>query len=719
MERLAYTSQKNSNKDNKKGSFIDRIDFDLVITCAKDAVIGAIMGIGSFMVLLATFGLSWHRDSWSDGSFVDGMVYTWNIAAKHLAAVDGIFPKQLVCYDEENGLFLSIVLLFLVALGILISFSRNRWFAIFYALLLGLPSVIWGAHPSVIAVTVLSVGIMLFFVNSDIRELSHSYRGLIYSVVLAAAAFVIMCVPAVSKMADRPQAIDNYRENVQEKAISSYYGENPLHNGDLRVAKRQTGDGTALEVTMSTPDSIYLRGFVGDVLGDDGWKPLSNATYYNNKDFFYWLKQDGFNGLGQISQAAELAEKGGAKKLNNGYYEQGNAISVKNVGADKRYAYIPYEISIEGVPETKNWGDNFLTGGKLHKVKEYSFNASTNKVSTWTNIASKFFTNKATVPEQKQYEIDESNYNEYIYKKYTYLSDEDREILDIAMNDQSGDQKRGHVEYNTAIRQIKQLISGNFTYDDKLKGYKKKKSVMENLFTEQTGYDVHFATAAVMLFRYYGIPARYVEGYLITPNDVSSGQTVIDVPRSNAHAWAEIYVDGIGFVPVEVCPNYYGLMKEADYSIGITSKNRKALNDKSKENDTDPNVEEVKTSANAGGSKIPKKVLIVLGILAGLLVLAALVLLVWKLIKKIKASLDRRKLFRKGEPREAVRAIFGRMDEIGAIPSQKAVDTGNRASYSEFKVYEEDRRFMLGEYKDCKKHRKKKNDSKSEKKGNK
>ena len=48
-----------------------------------------------------------------------------------------------------------------------------------------------------------------------------------------------------------------------------------------------------------------------------------------------------------------------------------------------------------------------------------------------------------------------------------------------------------------------------------------------------------------MMFRYYGIPARYVEGYLITPQ--MAGKTV-QVPRSMAHAWVEIYVDGDNIV---------------------------------------------------------------------------------------------------------------------------------------------------------------------------
>lgn len=52
-----------------------------------------------------------------------------------------------------------------------------------------------------------------------------------------------------------------------------------------------------------------------------------------------------------------------------------------------------------------------------------------------------------------------------------------------------------------------------------------------------TGYCVHFATAAVVLLRAAGVPARYVTGYVA---DCVADQTV-EVPERNAHAWAEYY----------------------------------------------------------------------------------------------------------------------------------------------------------------------------------
>ncbi|RHU97711.1 transglutaminase domain-containing protein [Clostridium sp. OM07-9AC] len=40
------------------------------------------------------------------------------------------------------------------------------------------------------------------------------------------------------------------------------------------------------------------------------------------------------------------------------------------------------------------------------------------------------------------------------------------------------------------------------------------------------GYCAHFASAATLAFRYTGIPARYVEGYGIDPEDISEEGTI-------------------------------------------------------------------------------------------------------------------------------------------------------------------------------------------------
>ncbi len=58
----------------------------------------------------------------------------------------------------------------------------------------------------------------------------------------------------------------------------------------------------------------------------------------------------------------------------------------------------------------------------------------------------------------------------------------------------------------------------------------------------ETGYCVHFATAAVVLLRAAGVPARYVSGYMLR---LSAGAEA-DVTGENAHAWAEYYEPALG-----------------------------------------------------------------------------------------------------------------------------------------------------------------------------
>lgn len=67
------------------------------------------------------------------------------------------------------------------------------------------------------------------------------------------------------------------------------------------------------------------------------------------------------------------------------------------------------------------------------------------------------------------------------------------------------------------------------------------------------GYCVHFATAAAAMFRALGIPARYASGYRVT---VPSEGIVVDVLDRDTHAWAEVYISGLGWIPVETTPGF-------------------------------------------------------------------------------------------------------------------------------------------------------------------
>ncbi|MCR4604817.1 MAG: transglutaminase-like domain-containing protein [Eubacterium sp.] len=98
------------------------------------------------------------------------------------------------------------------------------------------------------------------------------------------------------------------------------------------------------------------------------------------------------------------------------------------------------------------------------------------------------------------------------------------------------------------------------------------------LTENRKGYCAHFASAAVLIFRNLGIPARYVEGYVIDPSDIASDGTLkydknskeyyegynplnnkevveVEVSDAAAHAWLEVYDKSRGgWVIADVTP---------------------------------------------------------------------------------------------------------------------------------------------------------------------
>lgn len=82
------------------------------------------------------------------------------------------------------------------------------------------------------------------------------------------------------------------------------------------------------------------------------------------------------------------------------------------------------------------------------------------------------------------------------------------------------------------------------------------------LLNTKQGYCVQFASAAALLLREYGIPVRYVEGYIASGLEPSANGTTWSgyVHDYEAHAWIEVYYDGIGWIPYETTPVYYDTM---------------------------------------------------------------------------------------------------------------------------------------------------------------
>ena len=82
------------------------------------------------------------------------------------------------------------------------------------------------------------------------------------------------------------------------------------------------------------------------------------------------------------------------------------------------------------------------------------------------------------------------------------------------------------------------------------------------LLENHEGYCIHYATSGVILARMAGIPARYATGYVVVGEDFNNenyngdGSYTIEIKDSRSHAWAEVYLDGYGWVPFEFTAGY-------------------------------------------------------------------------------------------------------------------------------------------------------------------
>lgn len=142
---------------------------------------------------------------------------------------------------------------------------------------------------------------------------------------------------------------------------------------------------------------------------------------------------------------------------------------------------------------------------------------------------------------------EEAAYRAFVYQQYLQIPESTRqELLKIAKA--NGIQE--DADLYELIRQIQTYIQSAATYNLFGQPYPADVDdvVLYFLTEAKEGICQHFASAGTMMYRAFGIPARYTVGFV--GNAIPFKTT--EVTADKAHAWVEIYLDGIGWIPVEV-----------------------------------------------------------------------------------------------------------------------------------------------------------------------
>lgn len=172
-------------------------------------------------------------------------------------------------------------------------------------------------------------------------------------------------------------------------------------------------------------------------------------------------------------------------------------------------------------------------------------------------------------------------YESFVYKEYTSVPDSDalkniasevEKTLDESKTgelSENGIAQGNNVSTHDTVMAVIDYLKEACEYTLNPRAPRNTRLSALNAFLTDTkqGYCVQFATSAAMVLRQMGIPARYVEGYLInglkydkTPERLAKYQTI--VRDYNAHAWIEVYMGAAGWKLYETTPEYYSDLYE-------------------------------------------------------------------------------------------------------------------------------------------------------------
>lgn len=496
----------------------------------------------------------------------------------------GVIMPQLQCSETsavESTLFFTAVSSVLVLLNAM-CFNRN--IAVLPAAL-AVAAVLFSAFiqgvNAVSAVLVFSAMVLILYRGRLCNAVAVGKSNSVWNKAATFAPMVVFTVAVivVGCVGFSNASTESLKVNIQSSVDDILYGNTAsMPQGRLNNAQSyKPTDKPMLKVVMSNPQSYYLRGFVGGTYNGNSWQQPENKQLYKSADLFYWMHKNDFYGYNQLSILS--------KQLNKNSSE--NRIIINNVDASTQYMYTPYELdscSYDTVNKNKIADTAPVISGAFRQ-RSYTYTAVDNQVKQYTNLLAGLYNNdiddKAAVD---GYINIESHYSDYVYENYLYIPQKAKTTLEGMLGSYKSSEK--HLQYSTAKQSILNVLSSSMEYSTEPD--KGSSADFATAFLQEThqGYSVHFATAATLMLRYYGIPARYVEGYLITPNDVkntlSNSEIVID--DTHSHAWAEYYLDGVGWIPFETTPPYIDVMESAeDISPSNSNDNSVSNNSSSKQ----------------------------------------------------------------------------------------------------------------------------------------
>ena len=428
--------------------------------------------------------------------------------------------------------------------------GTGLWLAgIVAGLLLAMMSVALSRVPTLTAVLLAALSVAAAFVQPGILLLAAAAIALLMLTwqknknAVSAASFLLVgvIVAGVAAIFLQTGTMQTLSQNAKDALHHWRYekAEEILPEGDLSepVVKTESTD-TILSVTADAAQTLYLRGFVGDTYENETWTALDTETAAEEKDLFYWLHQSGFYPQSQLATAARLM----------GNYQSGS-VSVQNLAGCSLYRYEPCTVLPERAGLTKNRiQPSAVETNGLRGERGYSYETVSDAQTILPELLD--FLQNDTSDGVRSYLQLESAYREFVYSYALTVPAEFRAqlgaVLDQCCESYGPADSLTKEQAQTAALAFLELCfdgSGNIALP---------------LTDTADGTTYQYATVAALALRYYGIPARYVEGYTVK---TAEGEPE-NVDASAAGAWVEVYQDGVGWLPLALTPGLEDLSAE-------------------------------------------------------------------------------------------------------------------------------------------------------------
>ncbi|MBQ3505526.1 MAG: transglutaminase domain-containing protein [Clostridia bacterium] len=152
-----------------------------------------------------------------------------------------------------------------------------------------------------------------------------------------------------------------------------------------------------------------------------------------------------------------------------------------------------------------------------------------------------YFGRTAVVP--AEYAQAEAAYREYVYDNYVALPQTTKAYMQSIIDIQGWNADDEDI-IDVVAAYIRNAAKYNKDYDVSLESA--GDIAVAFLRDYKEGVCRHYASAATAMFRTLGIPARYTTGYHVLANQGERMEV------TEGHAWVEVYIDGMGWVNVEV-----------------------------------------------------------------------------------------------------------------------------------------------------------------------